>query len=364
MRFNKRQGQFLTETIDRWRADGTITQDTANALKGSFTIRPFDWKRLARYSFVIAIVCVVIAVGALVADDFLVKLFERFFSAPDGVLSLFFAGFAAIVFYVGLGMRRAHPRNVFSSEAVLFIAVLLAAVAIGFLGRAVDNGSGHFSLLLLLAAVLYGVIGYWFGSKLVWVFSLLSLGSWFGAETGYLSGWGAYCLGMNYPLRFVLFGAALIAAALLYFKPRQKIAFLHKPTYVMGLLYLFIALWILSLFGNHSDIDGWYRKRTDELLFWSLLFGLTAVAAIWHGLKHDDSTARGFGLTFLFINLYTKYFEYFWNATHKAVFFLVLAVSFWLIGRKAEAVWNLEFIRKDTASRDDDGAETDDGGAA
>ena len=33
--------------------------------------------------------------------------------------------------------------------------------------------------------------------------------AWMGAETGYISGYGMYFLGMNYPLRFVLFGAML-----------------------------------------------------------------------------------------------------------------------------------------------------------
>jgi len=39
-------------------------------------------------------------------------------------------------------------------------------------------------------------------------------------------------------------------------------------------------------------------------------------------------------------------FEYFWDATHKAIFFSILAVSFWLIGSKAEKIWNLEFIKR------------------
>ncbi|MFN6887354.1 DUF2157 domain-containing protein, partial [Proteus mirabilis] len=55
------------------------------------------------------------------------------------------------------------------------------------------------------------VIGFISRSSLVWLFFLLMLGNWFGAKTGYMSGWGAYWLGMNYPIRFVLFGSALLA---------------------------------------------------------------------------------------------------------------------------------------------------------
>ncbi len=344
MHFNRKKGDFLAEVIDRWRENGTIDAETATKLEVSFQIRPFDWGKLAMYSFIIAIICGIIAFTALIAEDFLVELVERFFEAPDGVLCLMFAGLAAIVYYLGFRKRRSHPQNVFGNEAVLFIAVLLTAVSIGFLGKLLDRGSGHFSLLLLLAAVLYGVIGYLGESWLVWAFSLLSLGSWYGAETGYMSGWGAYYFGMNYPLRFALFGAVLTGFSFLL-KPRMKTANLYSPTYVIGLLYLFVSLWILSIFGNYGDHYAWMRSSTGDLFQWSILFGLVALLAIWYGLKYDDPTARGFGLTFLFINLYTKYFEYFWDDMHKALFFLILAVSFWLIGRKAEKIWNLEFVR-------------------
>jgi hypothetical protein len=117
------------------------------------------------------------------------------------------------------------------------------------------------------------------------------------------------------------------------------------------LLYLFIALWILSIFGNYGDASSWRSVRQIELFHWGILFALAAIAAIVYGLKRDDYTSRAFGVTFLFINLYTKYFEYFWDATHKAVFFLILAVSFWMLGSRAEKIWNLEFLKADSSER-------------
>ena len=95
---------------------------------------------------------------------------------------------------------------------------------------------------------------------------------------------------------------------------------------------------------------GWGDARQIKLLHWSLLFVLAAIGAIYYGLKQDDQVSRGFGITFLFINLYTKYFEYFWDATHKAVFFVILGVSFWFLGWRAEKIWNLEFMQKEKMS--------------
>ena len=72
-------------------------------------------------------------------------------------------------------------------------------------------------------------------------FLLLSLGNYVGLESGYRSGWGAYWLGMNYPLRFVLFGLLLTLAA---YTLRSLLMHreLERVTLSMGLLYLFVAL--------------------------------------------------------------------------------------------------------------------------
>lgn len=341
MRVSKKEGRILGNAIAQWRQSGVISEQESEKLKAAYQVTAFDWKRLAKYSFWLAIICVLIALSSALADQWLIALFERLFSAPATAKSVGLALLAAGFYYLGLRRKRAKPEKIYSNEALFFLGVAATAGSIAFLGKAIDTGSGHFSLLLLLAALVYGGLGLWFPSKLVWLFSLLSLGSWFGAETGYVSGWGAYYLGMNYPLRFVLFGLVLIFAGTWLFRYWAARHEFLRPTRAVGLLYLFIALWILSIFGNYGDPDAWRAARQIELLHWSVLFAVAALAAIFHGLKYDDGMTRGFGLTFLFINLYTRFFEYFWDSTHKAIFFAVLAASFWYLGTRAEKIWSL-----------------------
>ena len=343
MKLNKKQGLFLKHTIDHWQQQGIITPEVANDLNSSFSIRSFDWERLAKYSFWISMICAVIAIAAITLDEFLMNLIEKIFVDSKLIPCLIFAIVAATFYGFAYHRRKSKPLHQFSNEAIIFGGVLSTAVAVAYFGQAIDTGSGHFSLLFLLSTIIYAALAFWFPSRLIWVFSLLSLGSWFGTETGYMSGWGAYYLGMNYPLRFVLFGGALIGLSLLFKRHARFSDFAHC-TYVMGLLYLFIALWILSIFGNYGDLNSWYNVKQYELLHWGILFAFVAIIAIVYGLKHDDATSRGFGITFLFLNLYTKYFEFFWNGMHKAIFFILLAVSFWWIGRHAEKLWNLEFL--------------------
>ncbi len=348
---SKKQGKALHEAIEHWHAAELIDDTTKAQLTESVEPRRFEWKKLAVYSFWISIICVVISFSALVADELLLELIERLFNSSNTALCLFFSVLATGFYFWAFKRQRKYAHKVFSNEFIVVLGILATATAIAYLGKALDTGSGHFSILFLIATIVYGVIGLLFPSKLVWIFSILSLGAWFGTETGYISGWGAYYLGMNYPLRFVVFGLALTGVSFVFKRFRALRAF-QKSTYTLGLLYLFIALWILSIFGNYGDWDEWEQIKQISLLGWGLIFGLFAIIAIVFGLKYDDYTSRSFGITFLFINLYTKFFEYFWDATHKAIFFLILAITFWLIGKNAEKIWNLEFLNKKEISED------------
>lgn len=343
----RKQHGIVTRMVDRWRDGGVIDAETSTRLTTSISIASFDWQKAARYAFIVAIFCFVIAVGAVLADRVLMALLMRIFNASAAVKCAFFAGVSAVFFRYGLSRRKRHPHRIYSNESVFFLGVLSLAAAVFFLGVAIDTGSGHYSVLFLIASVLYALLGLWFPSALVWVFGLLSLGAWMGTETGYVSGRGMYFLGMNYPLRFVIFGGVLTALGIAgqHASSRSddsrfgaRLFSMSPQTKVVGLLNLFIALWIMSIFGNYGDMTQWQRVRQYELFHWSLVFGAASIAAIWYGLRRDDGVLRGFGLTFLMINLYTRFFEYFWNSMHKAAFFAVCAASFWYIGSRAEAI--------------------------
>lgn len=353
MKVNKTQGEFLRRVIDRWETAGTIGPDTARQLRSSYEIRAFDWKELAKYSFWIAVICGVVALGAVLADNIIMQILERLFLSSYSLASALFAGFATVTYYWGWRRRRRLPYKIFSNETILFLGVLFTAVSIGFLGAAIDNGSGHFSLLLLLAALVYGILGIRFASPMIWVFALLSLGAWYGAETGYLTNWGHYFLGMNYPARYVAFGAVLLVGRYLL-KDRRWFADMNRVTYIVGMLYFFIAVWLLSIFGDTHGWARWYATKQTDLWYWNGLTLAAALLSAYIGLRRDDPVARGFGITSFLLGIYTLYFTLLWDVMHVALFFFLLAVSFWLLGRKAEKVWNLEFFGRDPRKVEED----------
>ncbi len=341
MKIAKSQAKILFSALDEWNNTGLLDDNMTVLLKNDIEILNFDWKKLARYSFWVSLICIVIAINAILSDRYLRELLEYIFNAPYLLKFITLSTLSGIIYFIGFKRQQQKPEKIFSNGAILFLGVLTTACAIYQLGKAFDSGSGHFSILLLLSFIVYAILGYFSKSNLIWCFALISLGSWMGAETGYMSGWGAYYLGMNYPLRFILFGGILTFSALAL-EENKKFNHFTQVTLVIGLLYSFIAMWLLSIFGNYAPEDYYLKSiKPIELFHWSLLFALMSGAAIYHGLKQDNSITKGFGVTFLFINLYTRFFEYFWNTTHKAVFFTILGISFWWLGSKAEKIWNL-----------------------
>ena len=339
LNLDKQESEFLNRAIQHWEDEHLIDAGAADKLRDSYDVKGFDWMRLAKYSFWIALACGFIAVGSLIIDDKVINWLKSLYYTPDIVISVVSAIAAALLFFFGRRWEKKYPEKVFSNEAIIFTGVLFTACCIAYLGKTFDNGSGHYSLLFLLSIFVYGVLAYRLESRLIWLFALVSLGSWFGTETGYQTHWADYFLGMNYPLRFVLFGLVCLSAIYLL-KNRKWFQLFWELTYVVGLLYMFISLWMLSVFGNLGNLDTWWHIKQISLFYWGIISAVVAAGFLLLGLKTKDVIAREFGITFLLIFIYTKYFEYFWEHTNKALFFAILGASFWLIGRKAEKIWN------------------------
>ncbi|WP_113663789.1 DUF2157 domain-containing protein [Pedobacter nanyangensis] len=344
-KIDRDHSEFLDEMLDYWQSEKLLTDAEAQQLKNSYEPKAFDWRRLAQYSFWIAMGCGVVALSALLVDKSLLDYLKNLYNTPNIIISIVSALLAAACYVFGIRRKKYRPQQVFSNEAIIFSGVMLTANAVAYLGKALNSSSNHFSLLILFSVIIYLSLAYFFKSRLIWAFALLALGAWFGTETGYLSKGNWYFLGLNYPLRFVVFGLALTLVSIFMHK-RQKLSYFFDITYFGGLLYLFTSLLLLSVFGNYGSLEEWYSIKQLSLFYWAIISAVVCVVAIVIGLKKNDAMLREFGIIFLFINLYTRYFEYFWDNWHKAIFFSVLGISFVLIGRKAEKIWSLEFMKK------------------
>ena len=338
MKLNKSQSLFLKNMIDKWQKDQLLSSEKANELKSNISISGFDWKKLASYAFGIAISCIAISLLLLVSDADLQSLITKLGRTPNHIFFSFFSIISIVLYYLGIKRQRTKSQFQFSNEALLFGGVLSTAGAIIFFGKMMDNGSQHFSILLLISTIIYLVLGWLVKSKQIWIFGLISLAGWFGTETAYQTDWSNYFMGMNYPLRFMFFGAILFTV-FQFLKHIKSFEIFYNVSTSIALLYLFCSLWLLSIFGNYGDIDSWYSSDASEHVLWMLILAFIAGGFLFHGLKYGYDKHREFGIFFIIINIYSRYFEFFWAPMHKTIFFAILAISFWFIGKRAERFW-------------------------
>ena len=101
---------------------------------------------------------------------------------------------------------------------------------------------------------------------------------WYGTLSTYI--YRQAFFGMNYPLRFSVFGLSYW----LLIPVIEKYALHHSPSvsHCHRIVILFTGLWGVSIFGNFSHLDEWSRVRQVHVLACAFVFGL---AAIFHSLR-------------------------------------------------------------------------------
>lgn len=337
---SKRRYAVVIEMIETWEREGVLDADTARRLCGSVAPAPFDWRRAARWLLMLALCCFAVGIAALLQAEWIVALIRRLFVSAHIVKAIFFAALAVIFYAVSHRRRLRQPGRILTNESLLMLGVLSTAFSAAWFGAALGSQSWSFSLLLAAVSAVYALAAVSMASALAWIFALFSLASWFGAVTGILSGWGAYWLGMSYPARFALYGAALVASQR-FMAHFARLDDFRRSTLSVGLLFLFVSLWILSIFGNSGLADEtWRGAARAELFFWCAVFAAASGASLWLGIKREDVMLGCYGAVFLAVNVYTRFFENFWNAMNKGLFFLILGASLWLLGSRAERIWN------------------------
>jgi hypothetical protein len=173
-----------------------------------------------------------------------------------------------------------------------------------------SHGSKNWPALVGLDTALQLALAYALQSRLILILACVDFFTFFGGETGYVSGWGAYWLGMDYPLRFIAAGLAAVAVGVGHFRwLRGALQGFSRVYFHFGLLVLNLALWFFALFGYFEKEVRW-EGTTGERLAFSLLWALAAAGALAAGIRFGLKLLRGYGLVFLIINVYTFYFQF------------------------------------------------------
>jgi len=133
------------------------------------------------------------------------------------------------------------------------------------------------------------------------------LGSWHAYGGG-----GGYFADIQDPRVMAVIALAVVVFGVFHERVLEESRLPHHTGFgrfyiILGLLYLNCSLWFLTI--PHGG------------LAYVLLFAAAAIGELIAGARLKDGAFTGFGIVFLAINMYTRFFEHFWDSLSAGIFF-------------------------------------------
>lgn len=258
--------------------------------------------------------------------------------------------------------------------ALIFLGCVMFGSDIVLLALIYDLTAEH-AWSFLVQWVAWLAVAYVVRSRLVLFLGLVGIVAWFGAEVGY--SWGGYWLYLGRPFHFVGLGVCLLTVAGLHaWRARREFA---AAWALAGLLVVYLSTLVLSIFDVQKNVRldtsmastvVWLlliapyvlaavalaiihvRWRHSSLvdppallvlfllvliivatviaitphsreLWFILLLTLLTSAGVYLGIAWESPVFLNTSLVFFAVNLYTRFYEYFWDAMPKSLFFIV-----------------------------------------
>lgn len=294
------QGVMRTE-IDALRREGIVDGQLHAELLQQYPASRWDFSSLGRWFLFFG--AITVAAGLFLLGT---TIFD--FTLENLAVLLTITSVACFFFGFKLGQRGLT----WASRSLELLGALTLIGLTFTLGVIFSSGSGNWPMLLLIDMLVLLPLAYIRRNVLLLVLNVIVFFTWFGGVTGYVSGWGAYFFGMNYPMRFLLAGLLMVGASLLHRNAEQDTLKAYDGFFKVwlsgGIFFSEMALWLMSLFGNFGSIWGGHRETEGELFFFGLLWAGFNVALLRLGSRYQVRMLRGYAITFLIIQGYTLYF--------------------------------------------------------
>lgn len=336
MRINKKEAKLLEDAIEQWQKDELLDTQKADELKKTISTYRNEFDSIVFYATIAAISCALLAFGTLVLDEKWIEKIRNFFALSELVIGFIFSALSLFLIWIAKKRKQKFGYAILANESFTVLIALTAGVAITYFTKSSNTTYHYYGAGIFLTAGIYGITAIYLQSKLLWICMLIALiGSW--ATQTYA--WSAdaaqtYFLGMNYPLRMSVFGIILIIVTyVLLRQPFFKNYYLI--TWYSSWIFFLLSGLFLSVSGNWG-YDVWLAIKQGKLFVWAIAYTIVLITVLVYAFRQKDETLRDITIVFFLLNIYTRYFEYFWDRTNKGLFFALLALSFWLIGKKAE----------------------------
>lgn len=368
--------------IDTWLREGLITNLQAEKMYADITRerkQTFSDKLIVSLSVIGA---VVMGIGALlfIASNWTVlPKFSKILLLSSVTLAAYISG------YILRYKRRTLPR---AGAALLFLGALLFGASVFLIAQIYHvSANNHLLLLIWLIGVLPGVYAF-SSTPMAWL-SALIVALWIGffaSQHGYffsdsaqrfsllylVSGLLLFNIGhlhsfakrfMHVGRVYAIVGMNIFMAALFVLTWRAVLEYNHLHATLQDpqvpLVYTLIILICASLVLALAALN-WYNFSKNEtkkiylfislsvipglvfhffdmgvsipVLFFNLLFVLTALALIFIGLRNQDMSTQRSGVFWLVVIIAAKYFDFFWDLMPRSLFFIAAGLLLLLLG--------------------------------
>ena len=318
---NRAVRKQLAQDVGAWLADGLIPANTHALLRERYGAADSGIGQAIKSLGIAGGLIAFFGLLGLVAAMSRSQLFAAFLLAATG------CGLTA------LGIRLSTDRLgrfASSSKALLMLGVVTAGLGIGVAldGMGFHNQSASFFAGAIILVPL-GLLAYRYANSFLLILTLIIFFHWVGTWTSML-GRSTYALAIQDP-RFMCL-AALVAIGVGVFHERSlqnRTGRFFQAYETLGLIYLDLSLLILS-------IERYPRSGGEE--FWVWVLFAAAIAQIAVGARLHNSLFTGFGVTAFAVNLFTRYFESYWNRFHTGTFFFLGGAGLFALGFACEVV--------------------------
>jgi hypothetical protein len=300
----------ILQDVGAWQADGVISDATAQVIRERCAVPGFGVGQILRYLGIIGLIFLASGILGMIAAVAASALFAGFMLCSVGAASMAGALWLA---------RDRLGRYAWSSRVAMVIAVLCATGGFGLLlsGLQVDEKTIPLVLGVGLLPPIF-VLAYRYSITFLLVLGLLGLFHWVGSWSS-MFGRASYGLEIQDPKLMAGVSFAVLLFGLWHERalPRRDNRF-DVAYQAVALLYLNTSLLILS-------IDSIWRANggVSTAFLWVLVLTGASLAELVVGARLNNGRLLGFGVTFLFINGFTRYSEHFWDDSKKGSFFLV-----------------------------------------
>lgn len=310
------QHRAVHSELDELVAREILTVGQAAQLKERYPITQWDFLGLVRSISVLGALTAAAGILVLLRDHinwWVVKEVTLFTAALGGIAS-------------GFRLKRMQRLPMVGETLELLGTIAWQGLTV-VLAERFATGSNNWPALVGVDALQLFVLAYGLANPYVLWYACANFFFYFGASTGYESGWGAYYLGMTYPVRYLVIGVATLVLAGVHGQViRGRWAPFTRVYIHFGLLSLNLSLWFLSLFGYYENMEVRWEGTGMERFMFSVLWALVSGASIYGSDRTGLQVLGKYGFTFLYINLYTFYFQ-FVAANTPEVWFLHLLIA-------------------------------------